>query len=84
MSGYHLQARRAGRGSGPRREETRLVDADSLDEALSSASELADEGFTVWVFQRTERAALTAAPSPLHLLTTVDPAGADAAAGRRR
>jgi hypothetical protein len=86
VSEYHLQARRAVAGSCPRTEETRLTDAGTLDDALSDASELADEGFTVWVFRRTQRARLTAAPGPLHLVTTIRPTSAGAAdrtAGRR-
>jgi hypothetical protein len=91
VTAYHLQARRAVHGSCPRREETRLADADNLDEALSAAGDLADQGFTVWVFRRSERPRLTATPGALHLVTTVDPAmagrraaGDDVAMVRRR
>jgi hypothetical protein len=83
VTGYRLQARRAVEGSAPRREETRLADADTLDDALSAGGELADEGFTVWVFRRTERATLTATPGPLHLVTTLGPATARGPAGRQ-
>jgi hypothetical protein len=82
VSEYHLQARRAVRGSCPRREETRLVDSDHLDDALTAAHGLARDGFTVWVFRRTARQRMSAAPGPLHLVTTITPACADAA-GRR-
>jgi hypothetical protein len=74
VSEYHLQARRAVRGSCPRREETRLADSDCLDDALDEADGLAGDGFTVWVFRRTARASMTAAPGPLHLVTTITPA----------
>jgi hypothetical protein len=95
VSEYHLQARRAVRGSCPRREETRLTDTDCLDDALTEADGLAGDGFTVWVFRRTARPQLTAAPGPLHLVTTITPActgrpvrrppvGEDALAARRR
>jgi hypothetical protein len=97
VSAYHLQARRAVRGSCPRREETRLADSDRLEDALTAADGLACDGFTVWVFRRTARPALTATPEPLHLVTTITPACAgssgrpvrrpaveDALAARRR
>jgi hypothetical protein len=73
MSEYHLQARRAVHGSCPRREETRLSDADRLDEAITGAEALAGEGFTVWVFRRTAPPELTALPGPLHLIATIAP-----------
>jgi len=77
VNAYHLQARRAVRGSCPRREETRLADSDCLEDALTEADDLAGDGFTVWVFRRTARPPLTATPEPLHLVTTITPAGAD-------
>jgi len=62
VTAYHLQARRAVRDSCPRREETRLADSDSLEDALTAADALACDGFTVWVFRRTARPPLTATP----------------------
>jgi hypothetical protein len=74
VSEYHLQARRAVHGSCPRREETHLADADTLDDAITAADGLAADGYTVWVFRRTARARLSASPGPLHLVTTITPA----------
>jgi hypothetical protein len=74
MSAYHLQARRTvGEAPGRRREETRLIEADDLDSATTTARALAAEGFTVWIFRRTARARLSATPHPLRLVTTVGP-----------
>ncbi|WP_214408154.1 hypothetical protein, partial [Pseudonocardia lacus] len=76
---YHLQARRTiCGGAGRRTEETRLAEADDLDTATSTARALAADGFTVWIFRRTVRPRLSAAPHPLRLVTTVGPPEAEA------
>jgi hypothetical protein len=84
MSAYHLQARRAICGTpGRRTEETRLVEADDLDSATSTARALAADGFTVWIFRRTARPGLSATPHPLRLVTTVGPPQAGAESDER-
>ena len=73
MSAFHLQARRAVGDSGPRREQTRLAEADSIDAADRIADELAVDGYTVWIFQRSAYRGVGAATHALHLLRTIRP-----------
>ena len=74
MSEYHLQARRAVDGPGSRREQTRLLDADSVDAAERIAGELAVDGYTVWIFRRIASHGVSAVTHRLRLLRTVRPA----------